>query len=247
MGDLKGSKPTRQNTTMGDQLQASTEKTVPVVVHDTDDGPPPVDFNLDDGLTVLYYDHTPSSTDSRKGSKQKFSQKRAIVILRDFIQSKISPSAAAIAFLDLLPDLRDYVNSGAAGNAAHGEHWGLATFLVDMATQIPYNHPAQAKLVQLIERISDSDNVGGMEQLSIHLYETFGGKYSFSFCAWEKKNLIISHKQASASSTTPRANSQATPSPTRSISWASSPGSARAARKQSTLPTGSRQCVAVSR
>jgi len=231
MGDLKGSKPTHQNTTMGDHLNASAEKTVPVVVHDTDDGPPPVDFNLDDGLTVLYYAHTPSSTDSRKGSKQKFSEKRAIVILRDFIQSKISPSAAAIAFLDLLPDLRDHVNRGAAGNSAHGEHRGLATFLVDIATQIPYNHPAQAKLVQLIERISKSDKVGDMEQLGIHLYETFGGNFPFPTAHEKKKTLIISHKQASASSTTPRANSQATPSPTRSISWASSPGSARAARK----------------
>lgn len=175
----KGSKPTRQHTIMSAKLQTSAEKAVPVVAYDSEDDPAPLDFRLDEGLTVLYHDRFPSSTDNDKGYAQHYSDTRAIAILRDFIQGRILPSAAGDAILDLLPDHEDYIKGGAIGKAARGEHWGLAGFLVDMATQIPYNHPAQAKLVQLIEKICESDKVGEMEQLAILLYETFQGKFSF--------------------------------------------------------------------
>ncbi|KAK3314884.1 hypothetical protein B0H66DRAFT_563870 [Apodospora peruviana] len=166
MGDIKKSKPIQPKQ----------------VVSDVDSDPPLVEFTLADDLTVWFDDDHPNSS-------QSFKNKTAMVILRDLIQGKITTFDATRAVLDMLPSREECLKGGDNGwNEAKGQHAALSQWFCDMAMQIPYNHRAQAWLVQLLVTISRSERSGGMshgplgegypifvsmEQFGIDVYEQF--------------------------------------------------------------------------
>lgn len=78
----------------------------------------------------------------------EYSEARVAAILRDFLQpdTKLSLKDAAEALLVLIPtDASDYA-----------EVFSFGEICVELAEQIPYRHPSQLKLTQLLHYVSRS-------------------------------------------------------------------------------------------
>lgn len=80
--------------------------------------------------------------------RTEFTQPKVAAILRDFLQpdSKTSLESAVKSLLVLIP-------TNASGYA---EVCSFGEMCVEIAEQIPYNHPSQLKLVQLLHYLSQS-------------------------------------------------------------------------------------------
>ncbi|KAM7186957.1 Protein of unknown function (DUF3632) domain containing protein [Rhypophila sp. PSN 637] len=156
-------------------------KDMDVMIQDND--PEPDEFALTGDVKILYFNGQPA-IDPR--GRTRFSHAQALAILRDLVQGKLTLLAAVKAILDLLPDRSELKRDDERGRLARGEGQSLSTLICDTATQIPWNHSAQARLVQLVMKISISDKVGGistpengisgfysLEQFSIELHESF--------------------------------------------------------------------------
>lgn len=77
-----------------------------------------------------------------------YSEARVAAILRDFLQpeTKLSLQEVAKSILVLIP-------ANAAGNA---EVFSFGEICVELAEQIPFDHPSQLKLAQLLHHLSMS-------------------------------------------------------------------------------------------
>lgn len=76
-----------------------------------------------------------------------YADKRALSILQSYLKGKISVQSAAKEITAMLPESSQYKTRG----------WEISRFgslLCQMAQQIPYINPAQARLVQLIRSVS---------------------------------------------------------------------------------------------
>ena len=126
-------------------------------------------FTLDDGLEVLILDDGSTEAGKLPDGREGYSDKQAAVILYHYIHSKISLKDAERAILDMLPE------AALGGSNAQGM---FSSFVIQLAQQIPYNHPSgQARLVQLVRRVYRTLS---LEQLKIDIYENF--EREFSFC-----------------------------------------------------------------
>jgi hypothetical protein len=77
-----------------------------------------------------------------------YSDAKVATILRDFLQpdTKITLKEAAISLLALIP----------ANASGYGEVCSFGEICVELAEQIPYHHPSQQKLAQLLRYLSGS-------------------------------------------------------------------------------------------
>ncbi|KAM7210325.1 Protein of unknown function (DUF3632) domain containing protein [Rhypophila decipiens] len=148
-----------------------------------DNDPEPDEFALTDDLKILYFDGEPAIDPT---GRTRFSHAQALAIFRDLVQDNLTLLGAAKAILDLLPDRSELNRNDKRGSLARGEGQSLSNLICDTATQIPWNRPAQARLVQLVMKISISEKAGGistlangisgfysLEQFRIELYESF--------------------------------------------------------------------------
>lgn len=80
--------------------------------------------------------------------RTEFTQHKVAAILRDFLQpdSKTSLESAAKSLLLLIP----------TNASEHAEVCSFGEICVELAEQIPYHHPSQLKLVQLLHYLSRS-------------------------------------------------------------------------------------------
>jgi hypothetical protein len=90
----------------------------------------------------------------------RFGDKKALDILQRFFQNDLSEEKAAQEIVSILPSSRDMTRDGEL------ERFGA--FLSYTIQQIPYSHPAQARLVRLIERISKYPKLsGGLDSVDV--------------------------------------------------------------------------------
>ncbi len=81
-----------------------------------------------------------------------YSDSQALAILQQYLQGSISDDNAAREFAEILPAAQNE-NSHKLGLDQLGD------FLYRMAEQIPYSHPSQSRLVQLIRRLQRSAKI----------------------------------------------------------------------------------------
>jgi hypothetical protein len=94
--------------------------------------------------------------------------KRPLTSYREFFQNELSEKNAAQEIASILPSSRDM--------ARDGELEQFSFFLSFTIRQIPYSHPAQARLVRLIERISKYPKLSGAlagDEVCIHIACSF--------------------------------------------------------------------------
>ncbi len=78
----------------------------------------------------------------------QYSEPKVAAILRDFLQpdTKMSAKTAVVSLLALIP----------SNASAYAEVCSFGGICVELAEQIPYHHPSQQKLVQLLQSLSRS-------------------------------------------------------------------------------------------
>lgn len=101
------------------------------------------------GLGLEFLDD--GTTDAGPG---RYADKRAFDVLQRYLQSQLSVKEAAKEITGMLPEPEAHKTRGA-------EIGLFGSFLCQMARQIPYSHPAQTRLVQLIQRVSHSPKLTG--------------------------------------------------------------------------------------
>lgn len=117
-----------------------------------------VQFTHDEGLEVLVLNE--GSFNLSEG----YSDKRVVLVLREYIHGKVTLDDARRTILGFLPP--DDGGSGAFGSC-----------MLHTAEQIPYNHPGgQAKVVQLLRSVYNSLGPGARNELGIEIYEKFERK-----------------------------------------------------------------------
>jgi len=84
----------------------------------------------------------------------RYANKRAFDVLQRYLQRKISVKDAANAITAMLPEPGQSKTRG-------GEISLFGSFLCQMAEQIPYSNPAQARLVKLVQHVSLSPKLNG--------------------------------------------------------------------------------------
>ncbi|KAI0418391.1 hypothetical protein F5X98DRAFT_337912 [Xylaria grammica] len=84
-------------------------------------------------------------------SSKTFSLQHIFLILRAFLQSEPSVSfhSAASALINMLPE-----------DPSSTETWEVGELFLELAEQIPYNHPSHVKLARLLEHIGPSVKLG---------------------------------------------------------------------------------------
>lgn len=101
------------------------------------------------GLGLEFLDD--GTTDAGPG---RYADKRAFDVLQRYLQNQLSVKEAAKEITAMLPEPE--------ARKTRGAEIGLfGSFLCQMAPQIPYRHPAQTRLVQLIQRVSHSPKLTG--------------------------------------------------------------------------------------
>ena len=80
-------------------------------------------------------------------------------ILRDYLEpgTKLTLESTASSILNLLPDFGPY--------PTRHEERAFSDLCIEMGEQIPYNHPSQLKLVELLAYIGMSEKLGEMAHL----------------------------------------------------------------------------------
>lgn len=91
-----------------------------------------------------------------------FSSKRSFVIVQRYFKNDISVQQAAKVMTDMLPD-----DEQRASRKADVGHFGA--FLCLTAEQIPFRHPAQTRLVQLIQHLALSPKLSGQTEVDGYL------------------------------------------------------------------------------
>lgn len=93
---------------------------------------------------------------------ERYEREDAIKLLTEFVESDdINAHANTCkALYDMMPD------SGAPESWAEGDLCGL---FIEMAEQIPHNHPAQNKLAALMAELSSYDRFNVLEQRRVNL------------------------------------------------------------------------------
>ncbi|KAK3328764.1 hypothetical protein B0H66DRAFT_539305 [Apodospora peruviana] len=134
-------------------------------------------FHFVDGIDVFLFDGYKFSSHPGLSARYPFTYKRAVDILRDLVESKISVSAAARACIDMFPTEEDGKEDG-RGLFGH--------FLLTMAGQIPYHHHGQAKLVRLIMCLYSSAKFGKISEATLGKgYPTFYSMDQFQISIYE--------------------------------------------------------------
>ena len=91
---------------------------------------------------------------------------KTFAILRDYLEpdSQLRLESTAASILNLLPEK----------DPNHGsEVYDFSGLCIELAEQIPYHHPSQLKLVELLAHIGMSDRLGKMSRSEIEVPRIF--------------------------------------------------------------------------
>ena len=86
---------------------------------------------------------------------------KSFAILQDCLQpdTRLSQESTANSILDLLPENEPYP----------GNVWDFGGLCIELAEQIPYYHPSQLKLAELLRYIGMSTKLGKVTELEVEI------------------------------------------------------------------------------
>lgn len=119
-----------------------------------------VQFTLDEGLEVLVFNEPSFRLD------EGYSDKRVVLILRDYIHGRITLRDASRTIRDFIPEK----NGGGS----------FGSCMLHTAYQIPYDHPTgQARVVQLLRDVHWYYSPAALDRFGIAIYENSSRTFFF--------------------------------------------------------------------